>query len=119
MPHSTCALLLYATLGSLALQASAQPCGANAQNTISTDRPQITSVYFCRQQTLPWNAYLQYSGSFPERGSPQHIIDFGTAYTLSPHQQLDFHWSFGLSAVAPDHSIGIGYSVRFQVIHPR
>jgi hypothetical protein len=51
---------------------------------------------------------------FPQRGGPQHVIDFGTAYTPSPHRQLDFHWSFGLSAATPDHSIGFGYSVRFQ-----
>jgi hypothetical protein len=36
------------------------------------------------------------------------------AYKISPHQQLDFHFSFGLSAAAPDHAIGFGYSVRFQ-----
>jgi hypothetical protein len=78
-----------------------------------------SSVFFDRQLAQPWDAYVEYSGSFPERGSPQHIIDFGTAYKLSPHQQLDFHCSFGLSAAAADHSIGLGYSVRFQVIRPR
>ncbi|QNI33353.1 transporter [Alloacidobacterium dinghuense] len=78
-----------------------------------------SSVYFARQLKLPWDAYLEYSGSFPQRGGPQHFIDFGTSYKLSPHQQLDFHWTFGLSAATPDYSIGIGYSVRFQVIQSR
>lgn len=78
-----------------------------------------SSLFFARQLAQPWDAYVEYSGSFPERGSPQHIIDFGTAYKLSPHQQLDFHCGFGLSAAAPDHFIGLGYSVRFQVIRPR
>lgn len=78
-----------------------------------------SSVYFDRQITAPWDAYVEYSGAFPQRGGPQHIIDFGTAYKPTPHQQLDFHCSFGLSAAAPDHSIGVGYSVRFQVIHSR
>jgi len=77
------------------------------------------SVFFDRQLAQPWDAYVEYSGSFPQRGGPQHIIDFGTSYKLSPHQQIDFHCSFGLSAATPDHSIGIGYSVRFQVIRPR
>jgi hypothetical protein len=71
------------------------------------------SVYFDRQLTSPWDAYFEYSGAFPQRGGPQHTVDFGTAYKLSPHQQLDFHCNFGLSA-APDHSIGVGYSVRVQ-----
>jgi hypothetical protein len=76
-------------------------------------------VYFDRQLTPSWDAYIEYSGAFPQRGGPQHVIDFSTAYKPSPHQQLDFHCGFGLSAAAPDHSIGFGYSVRFQVIRSR
>jgi hypothetical protein len=78
-----------------------------------------SSVYFDRQLTAPWDAYVEYSGAFPQRGGPQHTIDFGTAYKPSPHQQLDFHCGFGLSAAAPDHTIGFGYSVRFQAIRSR
>src|SRR3984893_11321094 len=77
------------------------------------------SMYFDRQLTQPWDAYVEYSGAFPQRGGPQHVIDFGTAYKPSPHQQLDFHCGFGLSAATPDHSIGFGYSVRFQVIRSK
>jgi Putative MetA-pathway of phenol degradation len=78
-----------------------------------------SSVYFDRQLAQSWDAYVEYSGAFPQRGGPQHLIDFGTTYKLSPHQQLDFHCSFGLSAATPDHSIGFGYSVRFQAIRTR
>jgi Putative MetA-pathway of phenol degradation len=77
------------------------------------------SVYFDRQLTSPWDAWVEYSGSFPQRGGPQNIIDFGTSYKVTPHQQLDFHAGFGLSSAAPDHFIGFGYSVRFQVIRPK
>src|SRR5271170_817597 len=77
------------------------------------------SVYFDRQLTAPWDAWVEYSGSFPQRGGPQNIIDLGTSYKISPHQQLDFHAGFGLSSAAPDHFIGFGYSVRFQVIRPK
>ena len=55
----------------------------------------------------------------PERGGPQNLINFGAAYKPSLHQQLDFHCSFGLSAATPDHSIGFGYPVRFQVFRSR
>ena len=75
-----------------------------------------SSVYFDRQLTSPWDAYVEYSGAFPERGGPQHTIDFGTAYKLSRHQQLDFHCGFGLSAAVPAHTLGVGYSFRFQAI---
>jgi len=77
------------------------------------------SLYFDKQLTAPCDAYLEYSGSFPQRGGPQHAIDFGTAYKISPHQQLDFHFGFGLSSATPDHTIGFGYSVRFQLIRTK
>jgi Putative MetA-pathway of phenol degradation len=78
-----------------------------------------SSVYFDRQLRQTWDAYVEYSGAFPQRGGPQHVIDCGTAYKPTPHQQLDFHCNFGLSAATPDHSIGFGYSFRFQVIRSR
>jgi hypothetical protein len=77
------------------------------------------SVYFDRQLTSPWDAYVEYSGSFPQRGGPQNSIDFGSSYKISPHQQLDLHCGFGLSSAAAAHTIGFGYSVRFQVIRTR
>ncbi len=78
-----------------------------------------SSAFFDRQLTHSWDAYVEYSGAFPQRGGPQNIIDFGTAYKPSPRQQLDFHWNFGLSSAVPDHSIGFGYSFRLQTIHSR
>ena len=78
-----------------------------------------SSVYFDRQLTSPWDAYVEYSGAFPQRGGPQHTIDFGTAFKPSPHQQPDFHCGFGLSAAMPDHTIGIGYSFRFQAFRSK
>jgi hypothetical protein len=78
-----------------------------------------SSVYFDRQLTSPWDAYVEYSGSFPGRGGPQNVIDFGTAYKITPYQQLDFHCNFGLSAANSNHSIGFNYSVRFQAFRSR
>jgi hypothetical protein len=78
-----------------------------------------SSVYFDRQLTKAWDVYVEFSGSFPQRGGPQNVIDFGTTYKITPHQQLDFHCNVGLSAATPDHSIGFGYSFRFQVFRSR
>jgi len=69
------------------------------------------TFYFDRQLTSPWDAFVEYGGEFPERGGPQHILHFGTSYKLTPHQQVDLHGGIGLSAAAPDHFIGFGYSV--------
>ncbi len=78
-----------------------------------------SSAYFDRQLTPSWDVYVEYSGAFPQRGGPQQLINTGTSYKLSPHQQLDFHCNFGLSAAVPGHSIGLGYSFRLQAIRHR
>ena len=62
---------------------------------------------------------MEYSGAFPERGGPAHILNMGTRYKPTPHQPIDFHFSVGLSATAPDYAVGLGYSVRFQVVRAR
>jgi hypothetical protein len=69
-----------------------------------------------RQLTGPWDAFVEYAGSFPERGGPQHLLHLGTALKLAKRHQLDFHVGVGLSSAAPDHFIGIGYSFIFQGI---
>jgi hypothetical protein len=45
-----------------------------------------SSIYFDRQPTKPWDGWVEYSGSFPQRGGPQNVIDFGTGYKITPHQ---------------------------------
>lgn len=73
------------------------------------------SVYFDRQMSATVDAFVEYAGGFPQRGGPQHLVDFGAAYKPTPHQQLDVHCGMGLSAAVPDYVVGLGYSVRFQV----
>jgi len=75
------------------------------------------TFYLDRQLTAPLDAWMEYSGSFPERGGPAHILNMGACFKPTPHQQIDFHFSAGLSAAAPDYAIGLGYSVRFQLAH--
>jgi hypothetical protein len=69
-----------------------------------------------RQLTKPLDAFIEYAGDFPQRGAPRHLLHFGAAYKIAPRQQLDIHYGIGLSSVAADHFIGIGYSFRFQAL---
>ena len=43
-----------------------------------------SSMYFDRQLTPAWDAYVEYSGAFPQRGGPQQLIDFGSSYKPTP-----------------------------------
>lgn len=76
------------------------------------------SMLFDRQLTTSMDAFVEYNGVFPSFGGPQHIIHFGTSYKLTTHQQVDFHVGWGLSAAAPDHFIGAGYSFRYDFKRP-
>jgi len=75
-----------------------------------------TTFLMDRQLTKTWDAFAEYAGDFPQQGGPRHLAHFGTAYKPTPHQQLDLHVGFGLSAAAVDHFIGVGYSLRFQAV---
>jgi hypothetical protein len=64
--------------------------------------------------TKTWDAFVEYAGDFPVRGTPRHLAHFETACRPTPHQQLDLHVGVGLSSAAVDHFIGVGYSFRLQ-----
>ncbi|HXW89584.1 MAG TPA: transporter [Terriglobales bacterium] len=70
-----------------------------------------------RQITDRWDAFIEYSGEFPERGGPQNLLHVGTAFKITPNQQLDFHVGFGLSSAAVGHFVGFGYSFQLQAVH--
>jgi hypothetical protein len=72
-----------------------------------------------RQITSPWDAFVEYAGDFSQRGTPVHVVHFGTSYKLTPNQQLDFHVGFGLSAAAVDHFVGFGYSMQLSNLLPK
>jgi hypothetical protein len=87
------------------------PTQSDGRNTTG----QLT-LYFDRQMTATIDAWGEYAGSYPERGGTAQLVNLGACMKPTPHQQIDFHASFGFTAAAPDYSVGVGYSVRFQVV---
>jgi hypothetical protein len=75
MPWSACVLFFAIIVGSLATQARAQTCGANARSPIVTDQPQITSSSI----VVPCGS-LQFENGFQETGTGgQQTFDFPEA----------------------------------------
>src|ERR1700679_3137296 len=83
MPRSTYALFLFVMVGPPISPARAQTCrSANAQSTIATDRPQITSSSI----VVPCGS-LQFENGFGEPGNggqqtfdfPETLVRFGIA----------------------------------------
>ena len=79
---------------------------------------QATAV-FDRALTKTLDGFVEYAGTFPSAGGPQHIVDFGGTYKVTRNQQVDLHGGVGLSAAAVDHVVGAGYSVRFDLYRGR
>jgi hypothetical protein len=77
------------------------------------DDTREATVLIDRQLTAPWDAFVEYAGDFPNRGGSSQLLHVGTAYKLTPHQQIDLHAAVGLSDAAPRSYLGIGYSFLF------
>ena len=72
-----------------------------------------TTFFLDRQLTKSCDAFLEYAGDFPERGGSRQQIHAGMAYKITPRQQIDFHFAFGITGAAPKGYVGIGYSFLF------
>jgi hypothetical protein len=72
------------------------------------------TIYFEKQITKPWDAFAEYGGDFAQRGGSKEVAHFGTAYKISPRNQVDFHFGFGLSRATPGQFFAVGYSFRID-----
>jgi hypothetical protein len=63
--------------------------------------------------SVPWDAFIEYAADIPQRGGSRQLLHVGTAYKLTPQQQIDFHAGFGLTAASPRSFIGVGYSFLY------
>lgn len=69
-----------------------------------------TTFFLDRQLTKSWSAFVEYAGSFPERGGSRQYLHMGTAYKVTRRQQVDFHVAAGLTDAASRAYFGFGYS---------
>lgn len=58
-------------------------------------------------------AYLEYFGTYPEDGGPQHNLNGGMTFLRSADLQFDVHLGLGLNDRAPDSFVGLGAAYRF------
>jgi hypothetical protein len=72
------------------------------------------TFYLERELTKRSDAFLEYAGDFAQRGGSRQIAHCGAAYRIRPHQQVDFHFGFGLTHDAPSRFIAVGYSIRID-----
>ena len=72
------------------------------------------TLYLERELDKHADVFCEYGADFPAFGGPRHVAHFGAAYKLTPKQQVDFHFGFGLSPAAPERFFAGGYSFRID-----
>lgn len=60
------------------------------------------------------SVFIEYGGFYTTKTLPQSIIHFGAVYKVTPRQQVDVHFGFGMNQAAPSAFVGTGYSVRLD-----
>jgi hypothetical protein len=77
------------------------------------------TFYIEKQISKPWDAFMEYAGDYAQRGGSKELLHFGTAYKLTPKNQIDFHFGYGLSQATAGKFYAVGYSVLFDNIWKR
>jgi len=77
------------------------------------------TFYLEKELTKPWDAFAEYAGDFAQWGESKQIAHLGTAYRITPRQQVDFHFGFGLSHTMPGRFFAVGYSFRIDRVWRR
>lgn len=77
------------------------------------------AFYLERQLTRRLDVFSEYGGDYAQRGFPKHVAHFGAAFRITPTQQIDTHFGFGLSHATPNHFIAWGYSLRVDHLWKR
>ncbi|MBL0183577.1 MAG: transporter [Chitinophagaceae bacterium] len=61
-----------------------------------------------------WYGYIEAFGFISKQNEPEHSLDGGIAYYVTPDLKIDLSSGFGISNAAPDWYIAFGWSVRFK-----
>lgn len=72
------------------------------------------TVYIEKELTKPWDVFLEYGGDYPTHTESRQLLHAGTAYKLTPRNQVDFHAGYGLTHATPGHFVAVGYSFRLD-----
>jgi hypothetical protein len=68
--------------------------------------------YVEKQITKPWEVFVEYASDYAQHRGSRQIAHFGAAFKITPLQQVDFHFGFGMSHATPERFFGVGYSFR-------
>jgi hypothetical protein len=77
--------------------------------------PEATFVYTLTtgfELAEKWGSYVELYGFAPQNSIAWHNFDGGITYLVSNNFMLDISGGFGITAIAPDYFVGLGFSFR-------
>jgi len=81
---------------------------------LTTKRVTETTFVIEKKLTEKFSLFTEYVGDYPEGAGPIILLNSGGLYRLTPTQQVDFHFAFGLNHNSPSYTLGVGYSFRID-----
>jgi hypothetical protein len=78
-----------------------------------------STFYTEKQLTQTPGCIRRVRGRFCSATWVERVRHFGTAYKITPKNQVDFHFGFGLSRTTPNRFFAMGYSFRIDKLSPR
>jgi hypothetical protein len=76
------------------------------------------TAMLCRSIGRKTVVFAEYAGFFTRDLPPINFAHFGAEYKITPRNQLDLHFGFGLNKDAPTAFLGGGYSFRIDKLWP-
>ncbi|MBA3994886.1 MAG: hypothetical protein C0469_15305 [Cyanobacteria bacterium DS2.3.42] len=76
------------------------------------------TAMLCRSIGRKTNVFVEYGGFFTRELPPINFAHFGAEYKITPRNQVDLHFGFGLNRDAPTAFLGGGYSFRIDKLWP-
>jgi hypothetical protein len=81
---------------------------------LTTKRVTETTFVIEKKLTEKLSLFTEYVGDYPDGAGPIILLNSGGMYRLTPNQQVDFRFAFGLNHNSPSYTLGVGYSFRID-----
>jgi hypothetical protein len=78
------------------------------------------STFFVEREIIKRSdIFFEYGADYGPGAESRQVLHIGAARRVTPRQQVDFHFGFGLTHGSPDHFLAAGYSLRVDHLFGR
>jgi len=78
-----------------------------------------STIYVEREVIKHSDVFVEYGADYSRGVESRQVLHIGAARRVTPRQQIDFHFGFGLTHGSPNHFFAAGYSFRVDHLFSR